>query len=138
MARDQLSDMYDVLGVPRDADALSIRRVFREKARALRMDVSRESDAGELFRELTHAYAVLSNSRSRLLYDRLAFPGAGGGGLGHVGDDELSAWVFGNALADEPQTRPTRLPEADLLVRSLAAVGFVTALLLLVVLLVRG
>lgn len=145
MARaEELGDMYDVLGVTPDADAHDIRRVYRERIRALRLAISPEPDADERLRELTHAYAVLSNPRSRLLYDRLALRGEPTRTLTDVGDEELALWVFGDELREEarveqpPASPAMTLPSADLLARSFAAVGFVIALFLLVILLLQG
>lgn len=149
---ERLADMYEVLGVLHDADGLSIRRRYREKARALRLDVSQEPDAGERFRELTHAYEVLSKPSSRLLYERLALHGPSRGKLEpvplegkptgawpHLGDEELIVWVLGSDRRQKSQrVRATKRPSGDLVLRWLAAAGFVIALVLLVVVLLRG
>jgi len=72
-----LRDYYDVLGVGREADAERIKRAFRARARRLHPDISSEPDAESQFVELVEAYEVLSNPRSRQLYDRI--------GLGRLG-----------------------------------------------------
>jgi molecular chaperone DnaJ len=72
-------DFYDVLGVPRTADADAIRQAYRRRARELHPDVSTEPDAEERVRELNAAYAVLSDSQSRMLYDRFGYRGRGNG-----------------------------------------------------------
>jgi len=74
---DSARDFYDVLGVSRDADAATIKRAFRAKARELHPDVSADPDAERKFRELAEAYSVLSRSASRLLYDRFGYRGRG-------------------------------------------------------------
>ena len=72
-------DLYEVLGVSRDADAAEIKLAYRELARMLHPDVSsREADA-ERFREVSEAYGILSHEESRRLYDRLGWRGRGGG-----------------------------------------------------------
>jgi hypothetical protein len=141
MARaDGLADLYDLLGVPSDADPPRIRRVYRELARALRLDVPHEPENGARLSELTHAYEVLSNPRSRLLYDRLA---SGDGNStdewAQTGDEQLLVWVVGTERPRKP-SRPPRatFPAGDLLVRYLAAGGFVISLLFLLVVLLRG
>ena len=68
-------DFYEVLGVARGAEAAEIKRAFRAKARRLHPDVSADPDAEQQFRELAEAYAVLSRSASRLLYDRFGYRG---------------------------------------------------------------
>jgi DnaJ-class molecular chaperone len=136
---DSLADLYGLLGVPSDADPPRIRRVYRELTRAVRLDVSQEPANGERFRELTHAFEVLSNPRSRLVYDRLAFgDGKSTDEWAQTGDEELSVWVFGTERSHEASRARSIFPTGDLLVRWLAAVGFVIALLLLLVVLVRG
>ena len=70
-------DFYEVLGVGRGADAATIKRAFRAKARMLHPDVSADPDAEWKFRELAEAYAVLSRSASRMLYDRFGYRGRG-------------------------------------------------------------
>ena len=136
---DDLADLYDLLGVPSDADPPRIRRVYRELARAVRLDASQKPENGQRFREITHAFEVLSNPRSRLVYDRLAFgDGTSTDDWAETDDEELSVWVLGTEPS-EVSGRPRAIfPTGDLLVRWLAAVGFVIALLLLLVVLARA
>ena len=68
-------DFYEVLGVAHGADAKTVKRAFRAKARLLHPDVSVDSDAERKFRELAEAYAVLSRPASRVLYDRFGYRG---------------------------------------------------------------
>jgi molecular chaperone DnaJ len=72
-------DYCEVLGVPRDADAETIRKAFRAHARSFHPDVSDDPDAGEKFRRLTEAYGVLSKSSTRLLSDPFGYRGRGNG-----------------------------------------------------------
>ena len=68
-------DYYEVLGVAHGADAKTVKRAFRAKARMLHPDVSADPAAEAKFRELAEAYAVLSRPASRLLYDRFGYRG---------------------------------------------------------------
>jgi curved DNA-binding protein CbpA len=63
-------DYYELLGIPRDADAGAIRRAFRAAVRSFDPadDASPEGEAR--LRELQEAYGVLSRPGPRLLYDR--------------------------------------------------------------------
>jgi molecular chaperone DnaJ len=70
-------DYYELLGVPRDADLETLRRAFHAAARRLHPDVTDSPEAGRRFRELAHAYSVLSKPGSRLLYDRYGYRGRG-------------------------------------------------------------
>jgi molecular chaperone DnaJ len=96
-------DYYELLGVPRDADEVTIKKAFRRLARQLHPDVSQEPDAEARFREATEAYEVLSNSETRALYDRYGHSGLRSGGfrptefdLGNLGD--LFTAFFGDDL----------------------------------------
>lgn len=66
-------DYYAVLGVPRDASDLEIKRAFRELARKHHPDVG-PADNGEAFREINEAYAALSDPEARARYDRWGHP----------------------------------------------------------------
>ncbi len=65
-------DYYGVLGVPRQATRLEIRRAYRRLARQYSPDVNVWDDRGSgLFEELTEAYRVLSDPSARGAYDHL-------------------------------------------------------------------
>ena len=68
-------DYYEVLGVPRDADAAAIKNAFRELAMKYHPDRSKAPDAEEKFKEIAEAYAVLSDPKKRAKYDRGGFAG---------------------------------------------------------------
>jgi molecular chaperone DnaJ len=78
-------DYYVVLGVSRDVSDLEVKRAFRELARKYHPDVNSD-DAGEKFREINEAYAVLSDKEARARYDRWGHPDDGSGGLSAVVD----------------------------------------------------
>jgi curved DNA-binding protein CbpA len=140
-------DLYEILGVPRGADEETLRNAYRIRARELHPDVSKDPDAEERFRELSHAYDVLSKPRSRLLYDRLAYRGPGGGGFGpahegvggltgdsdHLSEDALVGWVF---TEDTPDPAAP-VPREDRLLRVMAAVALAIAIVLIAVVLIR-
>jgi molecular chaperone DnaJ len=96
-------DLYELLGVPRDADEAAIKKAFRRLARELHPDVSSEPDAEARFREAAEAYEVLTNSETRALYDRYGHAGLRSGGytpsgfdMGGLGD--LFATFFGDDM----------------------------------------
>jgi len=68
-------DYYEVLGVPRDADAKTIKSAFRVLARGYHLDISTEPDAEQRFREIAEAYGVLSDPARRASYDTRGFVG---------------------------------------------------------------
>ena len=62
---------YDLLGVDRDADSETIKRAYRELAKALHPDVNAgDAAAAERFKEMTAAYNLLADRRRRAEYDR--------------------------------------------------------------------
>lgn len=63
-------DYYQVLGVPRTADAAEIQQAFRTLARRYHPDVNRDPAAEERFKQINEAYSVLSDPGTRSRYDR--------------------------------------------------------------------
>ena len=78
-------DLYDTLGVPRDADADAIKKAYRKLARQLHPDVNPDPETQERFKEVTHAYEVLSDPEKRQMYDLGGDPFSGAGGAGGFG-----------------------------------------------------
>jgi len=67
-------DYYEVLGVSRDASLEEIKREYRKLARKYHPDVNNgDSQAAEKFKEISEAYAVLSNEDKRRQYDSFGF-----------------------------------------------------------------
>jgi len=69
-------DLYDILGVRRDASEEEIKRAYRKLARELHPDVNGSTEAEERFKEIAGAYEILSDPEKRQRYD--AFGSAGG------------------------------------------------------------
>ena len=83
MASMNEKDYYAVLGVSKDAAKKEIQKAFQQKARKLHPDVNKEPDAEERFKEVSEAYAVLSDEQKRARYDAMRsgspFAGVQGG-----------------------------------------------------------
>ncbi len=77
-------DYYEVLGVPRDADAKTIKDAYHNLAMKWHPDRNKGPDAEERFKEIAKAYAVLSDSKKRAKYDARGFEG-----IAHYSHDDL-------------------------------------------------
>jgi curved DNA-binding protein len=62
-------DFYDVLGVSRSASQDEIQRAYRKLARTYHPDLNSDPAAEERFKEISEAYAVLSDPKTRQRYD---------------------------------------------------------------------
>jgi len=103
-------DYYEILGVPRDADEAALKKAYRRLALEFHPDRnSDDPEAEDKFKELSEAYAVLSDPQKRAAYDRFGHAGVGGpggqpggfqdfGGFGDVFND-LFGDLFGGAAA---------------------------------------
>ncbi len=75
-----MSDYYEVLGVPRDADEAALKKAYRKLAMQYHPDRNNGDRAAEAkFKELTEAYEVLRDPAKRSLYDRYGEAGLRGG-----------------------------------------------------------
>ena len=69
-------DYYEILGVTRSADAAELKRSYRTLALRYHPDQNQNDKAAEeKFKEVSEAYAVLSDTEKRLRYDRLGHMG---------------------------------------------------------------
>ncbi len=82
-----MTDYYQRLGIPRDADADTVKRAYRKLAMKYHPDRNDEPDAAERFKEVTAAYEILSDPERRGLYDRYGESGIkrGAGAAGGFG-----------------------------------------------------
>lgn len=71
-------DYYEVLGVGKEADQKDIKSAYRKLALKYHPDRSEEPDAEERFKEISEAYAVLSDSDKRKQYDQFGHAGIDG------------------------------------------------------------
>ena len=80
-----MADLYETLGVSREASADEIKKSYRKLARELHPDVNPDPAVQDRFKEITAAYEVLSDPNKRSNFDRggqgFNFgPGGAGGG----------------------------------------------------------
>ena len=71
-------DYYEVLGVDKNADEKEIKKAYRKLAMKYHPDVSEEEGSEEKFKEISEAYAVLSDSEKRQRYDQFGHAGMEG------------------------------------------------------------
>lgn len=95
-------DLYDVLGVKKDASEAEIKRAYRKLAAKYHPDVNHEPGAEEKFKKINEAYETLSDDQKRAQYDQFGTTGsqAGGfggqGGFGSFGQGGFSQGGFGD------------------------------------------
>lgn len=75
-------DYYEILGVPRDAKKEQVKDAYRKLALQYHPDRNKSPDAEEKFKEISEAYAVLSDDEKRGQYDQ----------FGHAGIDQRYTW----------------------------------------------
>jgi molecular chaperone DnaJ len=85
---------YEILGVERDADGPTIKKVYRELSKQHHPDHGGDE---EKFKEISEAYSVLSNPEKRAEYDN---PNPFGG-FGHPFGD-----IFGQRFRQPPRANP--------------------------------
>lgn len=71
-------DYYEVLGVDKNADEKEIKKAYRKLAMKYHPDVSDDEDSTEKFKEISEAYAVLSDADKRQKYDQFGHAGMEG------------------------------------------------------------
>lgn len=88
-----MKDFYSVLGVNKGATKAEIKSAYRKLALKWHPDRNKEAGAEKTFKEINHAYEVLSDDTKKNMYDQLGHenytrsggraggaPGGGGGG----------------------------------------------------------
>jgi len=95
-------DYYQILGVQKGASADELKKAYRKLAMQYHPDKNPgDKKAEEKFKEISHAYDVLSDDQKRAAYDRFGHDafnqGAGGGGGGGAG---AAGFDFSSGFAD--------------------------------------
>ena len=115
-------DPYEVLGVGREAEEQEIKKAFRRLARELHPDVNaHDPEAEAKFKEIAHAYEILSNADTRATYDRYGHDGLRGsgagadmGGFGGLGDIFEAFFGQGGMFGSGAQGGPVQGRDAAL------------------------
>lgn len=83
-----MSDLYKILGIPRDASQADVKKAYRVLAKKYHPDTNKnDSKIAEKFKEVSAAYAILGNEGERSRYDR--------GEIDHTGAEARRANPFG-------------------------------------------
>ena len=125
-------DYYELLGVGRNATPEEIKKAYRRLARKYHPDVNKEDpEAAEKFKEITEAYAVLSDAQKRAAYDQfghaafepaMVAPGGFGGfdfdlsdfGFGDIFDVFFGGSTTGRSRRTDPDAVPDREIRVDI------------------------
>jgi molecular chaperone DnaJ len=96
------TDYYELLGVHRNASETEIKRAFRRLAVQHHPDKNPgDKAAEEKFKEIGHAYEVLSDPEKRAYYDQYGVaPGAQGAGYGGFGAGMGMGDIFGDIFGE--------------------------------------
>ncbi len=118
-----MRDLYEVLGVDRQASASDLKKAYYRLAKKFHPDHNPgDKDAEEKFKEAASAYQILCDDDQRARYDRYGFDGirgsnngGGGGGFSNV-EDIFSAFgdLFGDFFGGRSSGRRGQPRGADL------------------------
>jgi len=109
-----MANLYETLGVDRDASFDDIKKAYRKLARSYHPDVNPDPEMAEKFKEITAAYEVLSDPDKRQNYD-VGGNGFGGFNNGGFGFSDIMDAFFGGGQQRGP--RPRNRPGQDALIR---------------------
>ena len=89
--------LYDTLGVSPSASESELKSAYRKLA--LKFHPDKNPEAGDKFKDISHAYEILSNSDKRQIYDNYGESGLNGdGGAGGMNAEDLFAQFFGGGF----------------------------------------
>ena len=92
-----MKDLYAILGVPENAEADVIKKAYRKLARQNHPDATGgDKKKTERFKEISDAYAVLSDVKKRQEYDRLRQAPVGSDGMPQGFDADAFSQIFGD------------------------------------------
>lgn len=96
----QKKDLYDVLGISKDASKEEIKKAYRRLSKKYHPDLNDSADAEEKFKEVASAYETLSDETKRSNYDQYGHASTdpnfgGGGGFGGFGGGQGGGGSFG-------------------------------------------
>jgi molecular chaperone DnaJ len=106
------TDYYEILGVGRDASDNDLKRAYRQLAMQFHPDKNPgDKVAEERFKQISEAYAVLSDPDKRAQYDRFGTVGGAGGFEGGFGT--LFEDIFENFFSGGSRGRRSRVARGE-------------------------
>ena len=109
-----MKDLYAVLGISKNADEKEIKKAYRKLAMKYHPDRNQDDvDAENKFKEISHAYDVLSDPEKKQNYDMFGSPDPPTGAHGHGGANPFDIFdmfgdVFGNPYKRQRPKQPRR------------------------------
>jgi len=109
-----MKDYYSILGLPKEASQEEIKRAFRKLAMKYHPDknLGNEEWAGEKFKQVNEAYAVLGDERRRREYDNMGWARFAGAGYSpqytsgqYYSQEQLFRDLFANSYLVQELTR---------------------------------
>ena len=88
-------DYYEVLGVSKTSSQHEVKQQYRKLALKFHPDRNQYSDAEEHFKEISEAYAVISDPRKKQVYDQYGHAGTNGR---YSGQDIFSGAQGGDSI----------------------------------------
>lgn len=104
-------DLYEILGVRRDAPPGEIKAAYRRLARTLHPDVNGDPVDQERFKEITGAYEILSDPAKRQRYDE--FGSAGPQGVPFTDIQDLFDMFFGGGFGGRSRGPRSRIRRGE-------------------------
>ncbi len=107
-------DLYEMLGISRDATEDEIKKAFRQQARKYHPD-NKETGSEEVFKGINQAYEILSDPQKRNIYDQYglkglqnSYSGSDGQNFGFGDLSDIFSQFFGETRTHRPSTGPER------------------------------
>jgi molecular chaperone DnaJ len=102
-------DYYELLGVKKTATDAELKKAYRDLAKKFHPDKNKgNKDAENRFKEISEAYAVLSDSDKRAHYDRLGREAFGPGGANPFAGFDFSEFMGGGGARGGRKTSGRR------------------------------
>ena len=130
-------DLYEVLGVSRNANDNELKKAYRVLAKKYHPDANPgDKEAEAKFKEASEAYAILSDPANRQKYDQYGFaafdqnggPGGGGFGFDFADMGDIFGDIFGDMFGGGSRSRQSNGPVKGADIRTTVRVTFEEAI----------